>query len=188
MGSPSSCYFWFIVLNPSYLTSNKYYWIIILGIDTIWTIFTFITWTINSVGVEQFGFVIIVTIMQVYVIVRFRNYVKNSQYKDEELNPEETLLVFTRPKKLTEDEVSDAKEKKICLVCKNGLQKQIYLCNRCGSLYCIKCSDTLTTLENACWACNAPFDDTKPIKTQKEDLDASIEEPVLHKNLKNEKK
>ena len=32
------------------------------------------------------------------------------------------------------------------------------------SLYCLKCSNTLVTLENACWVCEEPIDPSKPVK------------------------
>ena len=76
----------------------------------------------------------------------------------------ELLATFSRPVKLTEEEVSISKEKKVCLVCKTSLENQIYLCSKCGTFYCMKCSNMLTGLENACWVCNMPFDESKPTK------------------------
>jgi hypothetical protein len=78
---------------------------------------------------------------------------------------------FTKPKQLTEEEVSVAKEKRICLVCKNKLEKKMYICPECNTFYCNKCSDTLSTLENACWVCDAPFDETKPVQMKDETED-----------------
>ena len=74
------------------------------------------------------------------------------------------LELFSKPDKLSEEEISIAKEKKICLVCKGPLTRNIYLCPDCNALYCTKCSSILSNLENACWACNAPFDESKPVK------------------------
>ena len=44
----------------------------------------------------------------------------------------------------------------------------MYTCPACDALYCIKCSDSLSNLENACWVCNTPFDESKPTKPFKE--------------------
>jgi len=84
------------------------------------------------------------------------------------------LGLFVRPQKVTEEEVSIAKEKQICLVCKNKLGGSIFLCSSCGAFYCSKCSDTLATLENACWVCEAPFDESKPVK-KKEKIVEEVE-------------
>ncbi len=73
---------------------------------------------------------------------------------------------FTKPKHLTEDEVSVAKEKRICLVCKNKLTRNIYICPDCGAFYCAKCCATLAKLENACWVCGSRFDESQPIKKE----------------------
>lgn len=75
-------------------------------------------------------------------------------------------IATTRPKKITEEEVSIYKEKKICLVCKGSASKFTYICNNCEALYCHKCAETLSNLENQCWVCDVPIDDTKPVKHQ----------------------
>ncbi len=71
---------------------------------------------------------------------------------------------FTKPKHLTEEEVSVAKENRICLVCKSKLVRNIYICPDCNAFYCAKCSSTLAKLENACWVCGSRFDESQPIK------------------------
>jgi len=53
------------------------------------------------------------------------------------------------------------------LVCKGKTLRTIYLCPECDALYCNKCSTALSNLENACWACNTPFDPSKPVKPYK---------------------
>ncbi|TXT60821.1 MAG: hypothetical protein BAJALOKI1v1_1220002 [Promethearchaeota archaeon] len=58
--------------------------------------------------------------------------------------------VFTRPEAITEEEVSISKEKKIYLVCKGSIGGHNFMCSDCGTFYCLKCSDALKALENAC--------------------------------------
>ena len=73
-------------------------------------------------------------------------------------------LIQNRPKDITEEEVIYHKEQEICLVCKGSTSRLTYICPDCKTLYCIKCSEALTDLENACWVCNTPIDPSKPSK------------------------
>jgi hypothetical protein len=85
---------------------------------------------------------------------------------------ESLFRLSKRPDLLTEEEVTISKEKKICLVCKGKLSgfKLAYICSDCGTLYCESCARILSDLENACWVCNNPFDESKPSKPfQKEE-------------------
>ena len=75
----------------------------------------------------------------------------------------------TRPEELTEEEISISKEKKICLVCKGKVSRTVYVCPECDAFYCDNCSKALVNLENACWACNFPIDESKPVKPYKKD-------------------
>ncbi|MFX1337271.1 MAG: hypothetical protein ACFFDK_01535 [Promethearchaeota archaeon] len=83
-----------------------------------------------------------------------------------EIKVEESLFIISqRTGHLTEEEVSIAKEKKICLVCMGKLSGyNIFMCPACDALYCKNCALALETLENACWVCNAPIDPSKPVK------------------------
>ncbi|MFX1321355.1 MAG: hypothetical protein ACFFAQ_06900 [Promethearchaeota archaeon] len=69
-----------------------------------------------------------------------------------------------KPGEISEEEVTFFREQKICLVCKGVVKGFNYICSECDALYCENCARTLTDLENACWVCNAPFDNTKPTK------------------------
>ena len=74
-------------------------------------------------------------------------------------------LDLNKPEKITDEEIKFYKEQTICLVCKTTLKrKNVYLCPGCKVLYCLNCSDALSKLENACWVCNIPFDESKPIE------------------------
>jgi len=83
-----------------------------------------------------------------------------------------------------EEQITVHKERKICLICKGDILGFMYAC-RCDVLYCEKCARALTEIENACWACNAPIDITKPIKPYKEEVVGKkdvVKEP--HKKFK----
>ena len=72
------------------------------------------------------------------------------------------------PQKITEEEVTYYKEKKICLVCKGNIEGfNNFICPKCEVLYCENCARTLIELENACWVCDAPLDKSKPSKSSK---------------------
>ncbi len=72
---------------------------------------------------------------------------------------------FVKPQMLTEEEVSISKEKKICLVCKGKVKGyNVFICSDCDTIYCQTCARALENLENACWVCDTPFDESKPSK------------------------
>ena len=69
---------------------------------------------------------------------------------------------------ITEEEVSFYKERKVCVVCKGDVSRVNYMCPKCNTLYCVNCSEALSNLENMCWVCDEPFDETKPVRPYKE--------------------
>jgi len=72
------------------------------------------------------------------------------------------------PQNITEEEVIYYKEKKICLVCKGNIEGfNNYICPKCEVLYCENCARTLIDLENVCWVCDVPLDESKPSKPYK---------------------
>ena len=67
--------------------------------------------------------------------------------------------------KITAEEVTYFKEKKICLVCKGNIEGfNNYICPKCEVLYCENCARTLIDFENTCWVCEFPMDKSKPSK------------------------
>lgn len=86
-----------------------------------------------------------------------------TKYEDQIILQESLFRLAKRPEHITEEEVTYHKERKICLVCKGQVAGVSYICPECDTLYCIKCSELLSNAENACWVCNHPFDDSKPV-------------------------
>ncbi|MFX1325521.1 MAG: hypothetical protein ACFE8N_11220 [Promethearchaeota archaeon] len=83
----------------------------------------------------------------------------------EELQIRESLFrLYERPEHINEEEISFLREKKICLVCKGDVSRLSYICPKCNALYCDSCSIELSYLENMCWVCNEPFDESKPTR------------------------
>ncbi len=127
-------------------------------------------------------------VIALYLLFRFSKFIlsKNSEEKVQDY-----LKIFAKPQKLTEEEVSISKEKKTCLVCKNKILRDNYMCPDCNAFYCMKCKNVLMNSENACWVCYTPFDETKPVKVKKMDEEElQIEETpeVTHKDVKRKKK
>jgi hypothetical protein len=121
--------------------------------------------------------IIVYSFFACFIVYKILKMAKKKNLKREE-EAKNLLQIFSKPQKLTEEEVSISKEKRICLVCKGKLQRVNYICPDCYALYCIKCADTLGTLENSCWVCTTPFDASKPIKEPME------EEIVYEKDFK----
>ena len=91
-----------------------------------------------------------------------------------------------KPEALTKEEIAFYKEQTICLVCRKNFSRytSLFICPECKSLYCQKCAQALTELENVCWSCDTPLDDTKPVKRIIKDKEkVRIEKSEkLHKN------
>ena len=95
---------------------------------------------------------------------------------EKEVKIKDSLFRITkRPDHITEEEVNFHRERKICLVCKGNVSGISYICPSCDALYCIKCSEGLSDLENMCWVCNEPFDDSKPIKPFRREEEGEIQ-------------
>jgi hypothetical protein len=78
------------------------------------------------------------------------------------------MTIFTKPENFGQDDINFSIEKKRCIVCKSKVSRINYLCPKCEVLYCLRCSNTLSKLENRCWVCESPFDE-KIFKEKQED-------------------
>ena len=126
--------------------------------------------------------IISLNLLFIYIYYKIIKNLKNPEEQGPDAQSPDVLGLFARPQKLTEEEVSVAKEKQICLVCKNKLGGNIFLCSSCGAFYCSKCSDTLAGMENACWVCESPFDESKPVNLEeKKGKEIEIDEGDLKK-------
>jgi len=167
------------VINPKYFSRSLQYCRVI-------GLFIIILWCFVDVFLILYGVPIVgIIIMMVFTILFLYTYytlVKIIKSKKDLKNGEETLNIFgafTKPQKATEEEVTISKEKKICLVCKGKTSRLTYICPKCDAIYCVKCSNTMSDLENACWACETPFDESKPVKPyKKEEEKVEVEEKI----------
>lgn len=120
-------------------------------------IFTVILWIIIITSIT-FKFYLALRLAK---LIHYGDIVKIEDYPKEKKN---LLGAFTKRRAITEEEVSISKEKKVCIVCKKTLARDIYLCPGCDALYCKNCKNLILERENACWVCNNPIDESRPIK------------------------
>ena len=182
-------------INPENLRKAMKVWILVitifLGNQVIFILIAFFSGgpIMDIINLITSG-IFLIFLAYLYI----KNILKTARLKENENISEDkigVLSIFTKPQKVTEEEVSVAKEKKICLVCKNELSRENYICPNCKTFYCIKCSKTLSDLENACWVCNTPFDEGKPVKpfvSKEEVIDLEVSEKSQKKPKINQKK
>lgn len=98
-----------------------------------------------------------------------------------EIKVEESIFrISKRRENISDEEILFYKEQEICLVCKGKTERLTYICPKCKVLYCLKCSEALSNLDNACWICNTPFDESKPSKpyTKEDEKDKKYQKRI----------
>jgi hypothetical protein len=84
--------------------------------------------------------------------------------------------------RIVEKEITIYKDLKTCIVCKGDAEGfDVFICPNCNSIYCKGCAEALIAIENECWTCNIPIDNSKPIKSLK------LEEPRTFIKIKKKK-
>lgn len=164
-----------LIISPKYFSRALTLWKL-NGIIVISLIFFMTSFYIFFLGFQTLYSVIvtIIGLVFVYLFYRINNIIKNEIVSEKQ---PDLLEMFTKPQKVTEEEVSISKEKKICLVCKGKVfGYNVFICSECETFYCEKCAHALENLENACWFCNEPIDKSKPSKPfeKEEELDLEI--------------
>lgn len=151
-----------LLIDPKHLSRPKALWNAV-GAYSIATVVLFtvvaIVFTMPSDWILVGFMVILLFFIMYYSTLRI---IKAEARYAKPADAPNVLEMFVRPQKLNEEEISISKEKKICLVCKGKLSRQIYICPGCGAFFCCKCADALSDHENMCWVCQQPFDEAKP--------------------------
>jgi len=173
-----------IKLNPKLVFYSS---LLIIVILTLFQLFLYLVnygYEITFIIVLLLMISIILTILLVYR--RNKKYLKQTAAIQKSSEESQMLTAFSKPKKVLEEEVTVSKEKKICIVCKGKVKREnVYLCPECDTFYCKKCAGVLATLENACWVCDTPIDETKPVSLQKEEEREEVTiEDTIHKQKK----
>jgi hypothetical protein len=162
-----------LIINPDKLTKSMNYYItsIVVSVFVVCFSLPIILFMELPLFIKIFD-VIIVILVGLFILHSYP--IMKSQVKSS-VEDEQILSVFIRPRKVTEEEVSVSKDKKICLVCKGKVGRVMYMCPECNALYCIKCFTALSNLENACWVCNTPLDESMPSKPFEKEKKEKIE-------------
>ena len=154
------------IFKPEFFSRKINYWyffsLIVISIQFFSLIYTIIESGISPYMLSPL-ILIIFFIIECSILIKF---IKNEDTTSEKEDIG-VLGIFTRPDKITEEEVSVSQEKKICLTCKGKLKRIIYMCPECNTFYCQKCILILSDLENTCWVCDTIIDKNKPIKQSK---------------------
>jgi hypothetical protein len=100
----------------------------------------------------------------IYIRNTLQNSMQNIERKKIDMEGLDLLRVFSRPLRISKEEISLSQSEKLCLVCKGELSRMMYLCPECNSFYCGKCSIILKKTENLCWVCNSPIDENLPVR------------------------
>ena len=150
---------------------------IVIGILAVFlaiTLFFNLQLDVLSVIIISVSVVLLVSVVVYIILTLVRRRGQESESREE--NIQDTIKMFTRPVNININDVKLYREKGLCLVCRNRISRLTYVCPKCESLYCLKCSTALINLENICWVCETPFDESKPIKLEKRsDEEISIE-------------
>lgn len=107
----------------------------------------------------------IITTIFAYLGLRAEPEQRKKKVKKKVTTEDSLFRIIERPEHITEEEVTYYREQKICLICKGKVAGfYIFICSNCDALYHEECARALSTMENACWVCNNPIDNTKPTK------------------------
>ena len=165
-----------MIVSPEHFSRSPSFLLKVGVVIFFLNLFFLMYFIIIGVIIEIMIINLIVALLLMYSIHRVRKLTKSEAIiEKDETKLHDLLGSFTRPQKVTEEEVSISKEKKICLVCKGKISRHTYVCPECETFYCDKCYNALTNLENACWACNTQLDETKPVKPFKKEEEVEVE-------------
>ena len=169
------------LIKPQYFKQTIIYWSIIciffIGLTLYMWLFFIIFFNVMAISTLIFSlcFGAILLVFTFYTIYQTLKIIKLQKTGKLIEDSPDILSMFVRPQKLTEEEVSISKEKKICLVCKGKVSGfETFLCLECETFYCHKCVRALIEMENMCWACSAPIDKSKSVKPFKKEGEIDI--------------
>ena len=164
-----------LIIKSEYFLKAKSYWFVIGMISIILVssfcvffvyLLIFIEFSLNYwlLLILSLFFTVALIVLLNKVLSSIKSQPLTEDSLEDKVQKSNLLKIFSKPQKVSEEEVSISKEKGVCLVCKSEIRRLAYICPECKALYCDNCSKALSNLENACWVCTAPFDESKPVK------------------------
>lgn len=164
------------IISPAFITEHIYStplknWLIFLVSNITLVFYCFhqlktVEMDLMYYSAFLFGFFLFIFLGGISLINVIRLLIPREIPEERKRDDANLLKIFSKRRKVTEEEVYVSKEKSICLVCKENLSRSIYLCPNCNVLYCSRCSGALSKEENACWVCDTPFDESRPVKRE----------------------
>jgi len=110
-----------LIIDLRYL-SHMFRFSLILGITTIVTLgFTLAFLIYNGVGLDNAGLYIFILCVVIFLETKIVKDIKSYKAEEAQVTGPIILEMFTKQEKVSEEEVSVSKEKKICLVCKGKI-------------------------------------------------------------------
>jgi len=183
-----------LLVDPKYFAKAQVYWktigLLIIGFFTFLLVDVIVMGLPPYFAIEIGIFLVVMTGFFIDITINIKKEMRIDNFEQsanitiprEGKSDINVLEMFTKPKRLTEQEVTLHKEKKICLVCKGKvLRFNSFICE-CDALYCEKCARTLSDMENFCWVCGAALDETKPVKSQEDEEKKLVFEDDLQKS------
>lgn len=162
-----------LIIDLEFFSSRLANWLILVSITGILlflglTVFTSLPLGIISQIIIWCSAIALISVIA-YIAIQISKRIRTplTPTNDNKVEFKDFIKIFTKPTTITVEEIELYKEKGLCLVCKSKISRLNYVCPKCNALYCVKCSEALTNLENACWVCETPFDDSKPVKINK---------------------
>ncbi|MFX1387486.1 MAG: hypothetical protein ACFE9M_09740 [Promethearchaeota archaeon] len=156
-----------LVTNLEFFSKGFTNWFVLVSIICILVFLGLTSFTnlplfvISLVIIMISSFILIMVI--IYIVINVVKKVRTPESPALEKSGElkDFLKIFSKPKAFTKEEINFYIEKKICLVCKSKISRLNYVCPGCEVLYCVRCSEALINLENACWVCETPLNELK---------------------------
>ncbi len=126
-----------LVIDLKYI-SHMLRFLSICGIFAIITMFSIEIFLVNYVGIANAILYIFILCIVIFLEFNIIKDIKTYKVGEAQISGPVILEMFTKPKKITEEEVSVSKEKKICLVCKSKISGLNFICSDCGTFYCFE--------------------------------------------------
>ncbi len=114
--------------------------------------------------------ILMIIIIGVIAAVAVFSIIMISKRSKKEIKAKEAEIKSLKKQReeITDGDILISKEQHICLVHKGSIKGMSYICPECGAYYCVNCYNALIEVENECWSCNSPLDQTRPSVKSKE--------------------
>ncbi|UCC18443.1 MAG: hypothetical protein JSV62_10030 [Promethearchaeota archaeon] len=162
-----------LIIDLEFFSNRFANWLILISIASILAFLSLTLFTnfslniISQILIWISAILLIVAIFYIIVNITKRNRVSQTATPMDKEGFPDFIKAFIKPSTITIEEIESYRKRGLCLVCKSKVSRLSYICPKCNAIYCIKCSEALTNLENACWVCDTSFDGSIPLNGNK---------------------